>query len=102
MHLSAMLAHLSAWKMRLWAKKMHLRAALVESHADEPHLTAVRGREGDRVLAGEARVAMAVASAQRRKHAVEREVAQRIGGDVARDLVDRMAGRDELAPRGRV
>src|SRR5580704_13817628 len=75
------------------------RAALALD-ADEAHLSAVRGGERDGVLPGEAGVAEAVgAPAQRLEHPIEREVPERIGRHVPRDLVDRMARGDELAPR---
>src|SRR5437899_5706155 len=65
--------------------------------ADEAHLALRRGGEGDGVFAGETGVAVArrvaVRAADRLEHAVEREVAEGVGGDVARDLFGRVARR---------
>src|SRR5688572_11309962 len=55
------------------------------------------------VGAGEARVAVVSGvAAGRLQHAVEREIAERVGAEIAADLVDLVAGADQLLARRRV
>src|SRR5262249_9772243 len=61
------------------------------------------GPDAHLVVAGEARVAeLARVATRRLQHALQREVAERIRADVAPDLVDGVAGPDQLLPRRRV
>src|SRR5882724_4111033 len=61
------------------------------------------GLDADLVGAGEAGVTEAGGIAARGlQHAVEREVTQRVGAEIATDLVDLVAGGDELLAGGRV
>src|SRR5213592_3123595 len=61
------------------------------------------GLDADLVGAGEARVTEACRiAAGGLQHAVEREVAERVGGEVATDLVHLMARGDQLLARRRV
>src|ERR1700683_5798051 len=59
-------------------------------------------RERDRILAGEARVAKALAPFLERIEAVPTQVAERIRGDVLADLLDRMTRGEQLLARRRV
>src|SRR2546421_5043010 len=68
-----------------------------------PELGTCLGSDADLVVAGEARVTELRGVATRRlQHAFQREIADRIGADVAPDLLDGVAGADQLLPRRRV
>src|SRR3989442_6211289 len=61
------------------------------------------GLDADLVGAGEAGVTEARGIAARRlQHAVERQIAERVGAQVAADLLDVVAGPDQLLARRRV
>src|SRR2546426_4682017 len=69
----------------------------------QPELGTCLGSDADLVVAGEARVTELRGVATRRlQHAFQREIADRIGADVAPDLLDGVAGADQLLPRRRV
>src|SRR5690606_28781189 len=71
-----------------------------------PELDKVRALpQCNRVLAGEARRAVALAAViagDRAHHALVREVPERVARDVAVDLLDRVRCRDQLAARRRI
>src|SRR5262245_5269762 len=68
---------------------------------EETQLGGGLGFDADAVGAGEARVAeVRRVGAGGLQHAVEREVAQRVGAEVAADLLHRVAGADQLLARG--
>src|SRR5438552_2403837 len=71
--------------------------------APTPPRTSGRRVEADTILPGEAGVAeVGRIVARRLEHAVEREIAERIGGEVFLDLGDLVARADQLLPRRRV
>src|SRR6267378_4871837 len=61
------------------------------------------GLDADLVSAGEARMTeIAGVAARGLEHALERQVAERVGPEITADLVDVMARADQLLARGRV
>src|SRR6185503_2113185 len=73
------------------------------SGVEETKLRCWLGLDADAVGAREAGVAeVRRVGAGRLQHAVEREIAERVGGQVAADLLDRVAGADQLLARRRV
>src|SRR5262249_23142080 len=78
-------------------------SGFIDLGVEEGELRRRIGLNADLVGAGEARVTEARGIAARRlQHAVEREIAERVRSEIAADLVDLMAGGDELLPIRRV
>src|SRR5262245_58296370 len=70
---------------------------------EESQLGCGLGFDADAVSAGEARVAeVRRVGAGGLQHAVEREITERVGAEIAADLLYRVAGADQLLARGRV
>src|SRR5712691_4569276 len=81
----------------------YVRGSIRLLRLEQPELGARLGRHADTVVAGEARVTeMRGVGAGRFQHAFQREVAEAIGAHVAADLLDAVAGADQLLPRRRV
>src|SRR3569833_1033469 len=98
-HLRGQLLQLRTDRAGIGAFDRHDEAVLADL-AGAAELDEVRTlAERDRVLAGEARRAVARARriAERAHHALVRQVRQRVAGDVLVDLFDRVRGRDQLA-----
>src|SRR5689334_6691461 len=75
----------------------------IGSDVEEMELGRGVGLDADLVVAGEARVAeVARIVAGGLQHSVERQIPERVGAEVAADLVDVVAGADELLAGGRV
>src|SRR5437899_2118598 len=82
---------------------LYVRGSMSFLRLKQPELGTRLGPDPDLVVAGEARVTELCGVAARRfEHAFQREVAERIGADVAADLLDAVAGPDQLLPRRRV
>src|SRR5262249_14162986 len=59
------------------------------------------GPDPDLVVAGETRVTeLSRVAARGLQHAFQREIAERVGADIAANLLDAMARSDQLLPRG--
>src|SRR5262245_40549833 len=73
------------------------------SGIEETQLGSRVGFDADAVGAGETRVAeVRRIGTGGLQHAVEREVAERVGTEIAADLLHRVTGADQLLARGRV
>src|SRR5215510_12386431 len=78
-------------------------SGLIGSDVEEMQLRCRIGLDADLVGAREARVTEAAGiAAGGLQHAVERQIAERIGAEITADLVDLMAGGDQLLARRRV
>src|SRR5262249_33864924 len=78
-------------------------SGFIGSDVEEVQLRRRIGLDADLVGAGEAGVTEARGiAAGRLQHAVERQIAERVGTEIAADLVDLVARGDELLARGRV
>src|SRR5262249_19655630 len=78
-------------------------SGFIGSDVEEVQLRRRIGLDADLVGAGEAGVTEARGiAAGGLQHAVERQVAERVGAEIAADLVDLVARGDELLARGRI